>query len=179
MKEKIPRPSKFPQLRWKSKQGDLFWLVIEITRQQIWWGLQNGPSYKRRTVVCFTMATILIIDAESQFTTVATRGANKDYNIEWSWLLRTEWSNCTPTLTDLGEQALVNAAGDFSSGFSDPLLGTPECWQPMRLHHIVGGSTGPRYSLFRFHNQRKNIARLNITSFFRPSNVVFTSDGAS
>ena len=26
----------------------------------------------------------------------------------------------------------------------------------MRLHHLLGGSAGPRYSLFRFYKQEKN-----------------------
>ena len=40
----------------------------------------------------------------------------------------------------------------------------------MRLHHLVGGSTGPRYNLFRFHYQdtkKRNKASQNKTSFIR------------
>ena len=39
--------------------------------------------------------------------------------------------------------------------------------QSTRLHHLVGGSTGPGFSLFRFHQQEKNKASSNETSFVR------------
>ena len=37
----------------------------------------------------------------------------------------------------------------------------------MRLHHFVGGSTGPGYSLMRFDSQEKNLPGWNDTSFIR------------
>ena len=53
----------------------------------------------------------------------------------------------------------------------------------MRLHHFVGGSTGPGYSLMRFDLLEKKLAwpkwHIFHPGYVLPSNVVFTSDGAS
>ena len=84
-----------------------------------------------------------------------TDGTAYTLSLDWEWNWR-QFSAVVPN-RDLCKDAIPTEPPQPRHSFLKNLFKFDQtCAKTMRLHHIVGGSTGPGFNLFCFHDQEKN-----------------------